>query len=140
MEFNSEERKKLDEATSLITLKYDLLIDKEKLRMLRDQLLAEERQKLEERLQQLRGLVLIEGDWTVEANQDAYIFRQPFMENVTNPPVCDVKLLRNLVSLQDRDVIEGLSTKRMRISIFGNVLAGKTQESQTVFLTPIALF
>lgn len=140
VEFKSEDLKKLDEATEIFTVKYDLSVDKNKLTMLRDRILSEELYRLEQRLQQIRGLIMIEGDWSVEANQELYIFKRPFMDNVTNPPICEVKLPKNSISSQERSTIEGANTKRIRLTVFGNVLTGMTHDSKTVFLTPIAVF
>lgn len=140
VESKSDDIKKLDEATQLLTLKYDVLLDKEKLRMLRDRLLTEERYRLEQLLEGLHGLTIIEGDWIVETRPDAYVLKRPFIENVTAPPLCEVKILKGAITTQDRSIIEGLATKRMRLTIFGNVLAGMSNDSKTVFLTPIAIF
>lgn len=136
----SEEIKELDQATQMLATKYNLVVDQNQLRPLRDRLLGQEMQRLVTELHDIRGLVMIEGDWAVEIQPDAYLFTRPFVENVTEPPMCETKIKKNELSSQYRDIIEGLKGSRMRLSVFGNVITGLSNGSRTVRLNPIAVF
>ena len=136
----SDDLKKLDEATDLLATKYQVVVDKSKLRVLRDRLLAADLAFLEKQLASLHGLVLVEGDWSLESRSDAYILRRPFVSNVTNPAVCEVKMRKSAVTAESRDTIESLAGKPVRLSVFGNVLVGASPSSRTVVVTPFAVF
>jgi hypothetical protein len=140
IELRSEELRKVDDATRLLTERYGFVIDKQKLKILRSRLLAGELRRLEEDLHGLRGLVLVEGDWSVELRADTYWFRRPFVENVTNAPVCEVKVRRDSLSPRSRDRIDGLAGRPMTLAVFGDVLAGGSGLSRTMLVTPIAVF
>jgi hypothetical protein len=136
----SADLKALDDATQLLSHKYDLIVDKRKLTALRDRLLSNEKESLDTQLRTLHGLVLVQGDWLVESRQDAFVLRRPFMEDVTNAPVCEVTLKRDGVAERNREILERMGRNRMRLSVFGNVLVGTSSQSNTVLLSPIAVF
>ncbi len=136
----SADLKALDDATQLLSHKYDLIVDKRKLTALRDRLLSNEKESLDNQLRTLHGLVLVQGDWLVESRQDAFVLRRPFMEDVTNAPVCEVTLKRDGVAERNREILERMGRNRMRLSVFGNVLVGTSSQSNTVLLSPIAVF
>jgi hypothetical protein len=140
LRIESEDIRSLDEATQLLTGKFNLQIDQKQLRLLRDRLLSQEMQRLLTELHQLRGMILVEGDWSIDIQPESYVFRRPFVENVTNPPLCEIKLRKNDISTQYKDIIEGLKGSPMRLSILGNVITGISGDSRIVLLNPIAVF
>jgi hypothetical protein len=140
IEFGSDELKNLDQATGLLTSKYGIVVNQEKLKVLRGRLLAAVLANLDERLRSLRGLVLVEGDWTVEIHPDAYLLKRAFLANVSHPALCEVKLRRESISANQQDIIQNLSGKEMRLAVFGNVLAGISDNSRAVLLNPVAVF
>jgi len=139
LEPRSEELKNLDQATLLLT-GYGVVINGKKLRSLRDSLLSEEIASLYKRLESVKGIVLVEGDWVVQSVADGYKLRSPFVENVTNPVMCEVKLHREMVPTRTRDILDSLNGKPIRLSILGNVVVGLSESSRSVQLTPIAAY
>jgi hypothetical protein len=140
LQTTSEDIKKLDAAVILLSTQYGLVVDTGQLTKVRDQLLSQEILKLKIELKQLRGLVLIQGDWSVEAQQDAYIFKRAFVENVSDPLVCELKVKKTDISPENRVVIEDLKGKKIRASVFGNVIVGISEETRTVTVNPMAVF
>src|SRR5579863_1574767 len=80
--WKSEDMQKLEDATAMLS-KYGVIADPKKLQAVRDRLLYEEVQRLDNELSVLHGLVLVDADWTVEATQDAYRFRAPVVEQIS---------------------------------------------------------
>jgi len=140
LEPRSDELKNLDQATHLLTSRYGIVINDKKLRSLRDSLLSEEIASLEKRLASLKGIVLVEGDWVVQSLGDGYRLRSPFVENVTHPAICEVKLHRDEVPTRTRDILDSLSGKPIRLSMLGNVVVGLSESSRSIQLTPIAAY
>jgi hypothetical protein len=140
LQTTSDDIKKLDDAVSLLGTQYGLVVDKSQLTKVRDQLLSQEILKLKTELKQLRGLVLIEGDWSVETQQDSYVFMRAFIENVTEPLNCELKLKKTDISPENREIIEDLKDKRIRASVFGNVIVGISDQTKTVTVNPMAVF
>jgi len=140
LEPRSDELKNLDQATHLLTSRYGIVINDRKLRSLRDSLLSEEIATLEKRLASLKGIILVEGDWVVQSVGDGYRLRSPFVENVTNPAICEVKLHRDEVPTRARDVLDSMNGKPIRMSMLGNVVVGLSESSRTVQVTPIAAY
>lgn len=140
LESKSTEIQKLDGATALLKSEYNLIVDPKQVTQVRDKLLAEEILRLVNELKELHGLALIEGDWSVETQPDAYILKRPFVENVTDSPVCETKVPKSDISAQNREIIEGLKGERMRLSVFGNVITGMAGSSRTVRVNPMAVF
>jgi hypothetical protein len=140
LEPRSDELKNLDQATHLLTSRYGIVINDKRLRSLRDSLLGEEIASLEKRLASLKGIVLVEGDWVVQTISDGYRLRSPFVENVTNPAICEVKLHRDTVPTRTRDILDSMNGKPIRVSILGNVVVGLSESSRSVQLTPIAAY
>jgi hypothetical protein len=136
----SEELGRLDEATQLLSQRYGIGTDTEKLKIARDRLLAEELRFVENQLRDLRGLTLVEGEWSVESQPDAFILRHSFVENVSTSPVCEIKLPKKGVNTQYKDVLETTGNKTFRLTAFGNVLIGLTENSRTISLNPTAIF
>ena len=136
----SDELKNLNQATHLLTSRYGIVIKDEKLRSLRASLLGEEIASLEKTLASLKGIVLVEGDWVVQSIADGYRLRSPFVENVTNPAVCEVKLHRDSVPMRTRDILDTLNGKPIRLSMLGSVVVGLSESSRSVQLTPIAAY
>ena len=87
----------------MLGTQYGLVVDNGQLTKVRDQLLSQEILKLKTELKQLRGLVLIQGDWSVETQQDTYVFRRAFIENVTEPLNCELKLKKADISSENRE-------------------------------------
>jgi len=137
---NSPDLKVLDDATQLLTQKYDLVIDRRKLTLLRDRFLVNEKANLEDQLRVLHGLVIVQGDWLVESKPNTFLLREPFMEDVINPPLCEVTLKKDMVPDRSREILEKIGQNRMRLAVFGNVLVGTSPHSNTVLLSPIAVF
>lgn len=104
LETQSDERRNLDQAINLLTSKYGVVLNNEKLRELRDRLFAQELANLEKRLTDLKGLVLIEGDWFVEVTPESYKLKRRFVENVTNPAICEVKLHKSSIPSRGQDI------------------------------------
>jgi hypothetical protein len=140
LEPRSDDLKNLDQATHLLTSRYGIVINDKKLRSLRDSLLSEEIAFLEKRLASLKGIVLVEGDWVVQSVGDGYKLRSPFVENVTNPAMCEVKLHRDGVPTRTRDILDSLNGKPIRLSMLGNVVVGLSESSRSIQLTPIAAY
>jgi len=140
LEPRSDELKNLDQATHLLTSRYGIVINDRKLRSLRDSLLSEEIASLEKRLASLKGIILVEGDWVVQSVGDGYRLRSPFVENVTNPAICEVKLHRDEVPTRTRDILDSLNGKPIRLSLLGNVVVGLSESSRSMQLTPIAAY
>lgn len=140
VELRSDDLKKLDDASQLLSRKYQLVLDTEKLRALRDRLLTQEMISLENDLKQLHGLVYVEGDWTVSNQGDFFELDRPFIPDVTNPPICQAKLRKSQLSAQNRDLMDDTVGKTLRMVIFGNVLTGITDKSRVVLVNPIAVF
>lgn len=138
-EWKTQDLRNLEEASSLFA-KYELLPDPLRLKALRDRLLADQLRSLSDELTILRGLVLVEGDWSLSDSGDRYSFRKPFIENVSDPPFCEIHIRKALVSTKNQDLIGNLSGSTMRLSVFGNVSAGLSQKSRTIQLNPIAVF
>ncbi len=135
LEPRSDELKNLDQATHLLTSRYGIVINDKKLRSLRDSLLSEEIASLEKRLASLKGIVLVEGDWVVQSLGDGYRLRSPFVENVTNPAICEVKLHKDAVPSRTRDILDSLNGKPVRMSMLGNVVVGLSESSRSIQLT-----
>lgn len=140
LESQSDELKNIDQATQLLASKYGIVVNQEKLREARDRVFADQLAILNKRLTNLRGLVLVEGDWSVQVETDSYRLKRAFAENVTNPAFCEVKLRKDSVSPRGRDILESFGGKPLRLSVFGNVLVGISESSRSVQLTPIALY
>ena len=140
LEPRSDDLKNLDQATHLLTSRYGIVINDKKLRSLRDGLLSEEIASLYKRLGSLKGIILVEGDWVVQSVGDGYRLRSPFVENVTNPAVCEIKLHRDEVPTRTRDILDSLNGKPIRLSLLGNVVVGLSESSRTIQLTPIAAY
>jgi hypothetical protein len=128
------------DAVQISLTKYGIVVNTEKLRSLRDKLFAEELANLEKRLQALRGLALIEGDWSVEIGGDSYRLRRPFAENVSRPATCEVRLRKSSIVARQKDILESLGGKPIRLSILGNVAVGISDASRSVQLIPIAIY
>jgi hypothetical protein len=140
LQTTSEDIKKLDDAVTLLGTQYGLVVDNGQLTKVRDQLLSQEILKLKTELKQLRGLVLIQGDWSVETQQDTYLFKRAFIENVTEPMNCELKLKKSDISPENREIIEDLKDKKIRASVFGNVIVGISDQTRTVTVNPMAVF
>lgn len=140
LQTTSEDIKKLDDAVSLLGTQYGLAVDNSQLTKVRDQLLSQEIFKLKTELRQLRGLVLIQGDWSVETQQDTYLFKRAFIENVTEPLNCELKVKKTDISPENREIIEDLKDKKIRASVFGNVIVGISDATRTLTVNPIAVF
>ena len=140
LQASSIEISNLNNAVRLLGTQYGLVINNDQLTRVRDQLLSQEILKLKAELKQLRGLVLVEGDWSVETQQDAYIFRRSFIENVSESLNCELKLKKSDISPENRAIIEDLKTKKIRASVFGNVIVGISDETRTVTVNPMAVF
>jgi hypothetical protein len=140
LEPRSDDLKNLDQATHLLTSRYGIVINDKKLRSLRDSLLSEEIGSLEKKLGSLKGMILVEGDWVVQTVSDGYRLRSPFVENVTNPAICEVKLHRDEVPTRTRDILDSLNGKPIRMSMLGNVVVGLSESSRTIQVTPIAAY
>jgi hypothetical protein len=140
LERKSEGIKKLDDAIEVLRSEYHLSVDAKQLTVVRDQLLAEEIQRLVNELKQLHGLVLVEGDWSVESQPDSYILKRAFVENVTDSPTCETRIEKSAVSSQNKEIIESLKGERMRLSVFGSVITGMSTNSKSVRINPIAIF
>jgi hypothetical protein len=140
LEPRSDELKNLDQATHLLTSRYGIVINDKKLRSLRDSLLSEEIASLEKRLASLKGIILVEGDWIVQGVGDGYRLRSAFVENVTNPATCEVKLHRDAVPARTRDILDSMNGKSVRLSMLGNVVVGLSESSRSIQLSPIAAY
>ncbi|HEV7398444.1 MAG TPA: hypothetical protein VGN86_18170 [Pyrinomonadaceae bacterium] len=136
----TEELIKLNEATELLSKKYELGLDAQKLKVVRDRLLSDELRVVKNQLRDLHGLALVEGDWSVEIQPTAYVFRHSFVSGITDSPVCEVKLKKTDIGAQYKEAIESSREKTLRFSIFGNVLVGLSEGSKTVSLSSIAVF
>jgi hypothetical protein len=137
--WNSEDLRKLEDATILLS-KYGVLADPKKLRDVRDRLLAEEMGRLEKELQILHGLVLAEGDWTVEATPEGYRLRTAVVDQISNPLYFSVFLRKQDISQKNQDTVQTLEGRPLRLSTFGNVAAGVSEKVRDVHITPIAVF
>lgn len=136
----SEEIKKLDESIEFLKSNYNLTVDSKQLTNVRDRLLRNEILRLIEELKALHGLILVEGDWLIDIQADAYLLRRPFFDNVTDPPVCEARIRKTDISPQNNDILESLKGQRMRLSLFGNVITGMSGDSKTVKVNSFALF
>lgn len=140
IEPKSEELNKLDDAINLLSQKYDLSTEPQKLHAVRDRLLEGELRVVENQLRDLRGLTFVEGEWSVEIQPNDYFFRRAFVEKVSSSPTCEVRLNKTAINPKHKDVIENAKDKTLRLSVFGTVLVGLSQSSKTVSLNPIAVF
>ena len=137
--WKSADLQKLEDATALLS-KYGVVADAKKLRSVRDRLLSEEVQRLDDELSVLHGLVLVEADWTVETTSDSYIFRAPVVEHISKPLYFETRIRNAGLTAKTRDVIETLKTRPIRLSVFGNVISGASPDDRSVHIAPIAAF
>jgi hypothetical protein len=137
--WKSEDLQKLEDATALLS-KYGVVADPRKLQSVRDQLLYEEVQRLDDELSVLHGLVLVEGDWTVEATQDSYGFRAPVVEQISKPLYFETRIRTTELTSKTQDIIGSLKARPIRLTVFGNVIAGASPGDRSVHIAPIAVF
>ena len=137
--WNSEDLRELEDATTLLS-KYGVLADEKRLRDVRDRLLAAEMGRLERELQILHGLVLAEGDWTVDTTSEGYRLRTAVVDQVSYPLYFSVSLRKQDITQKSQDAVRTLEGRRMRLSVFGNVAAGVSAKVRDVHITPIAVF
>jgi len=130
----------LDKAVDLIQNKNGIQIDKAKLREVRDRLLSQEMAKFLLDLQSLRGLTLVEGDWTFEKINSSYLFRRSLVDDVTDPPICEIKLEEGSLPPQYREILAEPNSSPIRLSVFGSVITGVSQKSRKLRLGPIAVY
>jgi hypothetical protein len=140
IEPNSEELKKLTEAKQLLSQKYGVDISENFNRRLMDQLLSEELGLIEKRLSNSRGLIFVEGEWTVALQGSMFILRRPFLNNTSRSPLCEVSISSTSISEQHKLVISSARNKPIRLSVFGNNLLGMQGNAKTVVVTPIAVY
>jgi hypothetical protein len=134
-----DELKKLDDATALLS-GYGVIADEKNLRGVRDRLFAEELNRLETELSTIHGLVLVDGDWTVEKGTDGYTFRAPVIEHISSPLSFEFHLSDSEIQAKTKEIIEKFRSRRIRLSAFGNVIAGASSNDQNVHIMPIAVY
>jgi len=137
--WKSDELQKLEDATALLS-KYGVVADSKKLQSVRDRLLAEEVRRLGDELSVLHGLVLVEGDWVVDRLQDSYRFRAPVVEQISNPLYFEARVRSAELSSKTEDIIGNVNSRPIRLSVFGNVVAGASPQDRSVHIAPIAIF
>ena len=128
----------LDQAELTLQRK-GIAVDKKQLAAARERLLAEQLRKLEDELKNLQGLVLIEGEWSVQARGDRYVFTKPFVENVTHSSVAEFTVKKSDLAPGYEAIIDGNRGKSIHLRLFGNVLVG-TSEAGTILIEPEGLF
>jgi len=136
---DSSDVKSLDDATNVLQ-SHAISIDRSALRRVRDRIMGEELTRLRADLRSTRGLFLIEGDWRVTTTNEAYVLTRPFVSDVTDSPVCEVKFPKVTLKPQTREVLDSLRTEPLRLAIFGNVLVGISDSSSAVRLDPVAAY
>jgi hypothetical protein len=136
----SPEVDELDQAINVLNTKYNISVDSKQVLSVRDRLLSQQMERLGNQLRDLKGLALVDGNWIVEKQADAFIFRRAFIENVTEPPICEIRIRKSELSESNRETIERLDGQPISLRIFGNALAGMTEASKVVHLNPIAIF
>jgi hypothetical protein len=137
--WKSEDLQKLEDATAMLS-KYGVIADPKKLRAVRDRLLYEEVQRLDDELSVLHGLVLVDADWTVEVTPDSYTFRAPVVEQISKPLFFETRIRNAELTPKTQDIIGSLRTRPIRLTVFGNVIAGASPEDRSVHIAPIAVF
>lgn len=134
---------KVDEAVQTLE-NYGLSVEQEKLARLRNRLLSKEIQKMESSLRNLQGQVLIIGDWLIEAQNDFYIFRQPFIERASDSPFCEFKLSKSAIVPESKsiilDAVNSSASREIKLGIFGSVTSRTTGQPSKVSLDPIAVY
>ena len=138
-QWKSDELQKLEDATSLLS-RYGVLADPAKLRAVRDRILSEEVQRLDNELSTLHGLVLVEGDWLITRTPTGYRLTAPVVEQISNPPSFEFRLNDGDLQSKTKDVIESQKARPIRLTAFGNVIAGATGLDHNVQFVPIAVF
>jgi hypothetical protein len=134
-----EELKKLDDATSLLS-RYGVVSNETKLRSVRDRLFSEELNRLENELSTLHGLVLVDGDWTVARTNGGYVFRAPVIEHISSPLSFEFRLNDNDMQPKTKEIIETFKSRPIRLTAFGNVIAGASASDQNVRIVPVAVY
>lgn len=136
----SESLAELDKATRMLEQKHNLKIDTSLLQAERVKLMGQELKLTEEQLRDLHGLTLVEGYWTFREEGGNLIIERDFVDNVPNSPKCQVKISASEVSPKDLDIMRNLPKKVMRLSVFGNALAGLTDSSRVILVKPVAIY
>src|ERR1035437_1708135 len=137
--WSSEELQKLEDATGLLS-RYGVIADRNRLRGVRDRLQSEEMSRLATELRTLHGLILAEGDWTVDATPEGLGLRTPMGEPVSNPLFFSVLLRKQDISPRSLDAVQVLKGRPLRLSVFGNVAAGVSDRVREVNISPVAIF
>jgi hypothetical protein len=136
---NPVEFSKLDVASATLRGQ-GIQVDERLLAAAREKLLAEQLHELEEKLRNLQGLVLIEGEWSVQGRGDRYVFMKPIVENVTHSSLAQFTVKRSDLTQGYEAMIEGSKGRTLHLRLFGNVLIGTADVPGTILIQPEGLF
>jgi hypothetical protein len=117
-----------------------MTISNEEQKNVRSRLLSEEVKKMTKELEGLRDHILVEGDWSFEEQEQAYIFKRPFIDKVKKSPFCEVKVAKTDIHPQYKEVFHQPNNNPIRLAVFGKVISGVSSQSQIVRLLPIAIY
>ena len=139
IEESSPQVEELDNAIEIIRRKHSISVDAKQLMAVRDRLLSQRIDGLVKELTNLKGLALVDGRWKVEKQTDAFILRRPFIDNVTDPPVCEIKIRKSELSESNLETIDRSAGDLIQLRVFGNVPTGMGT-ARVVHLNPVAIF
>jgi hypothetical protein len=134
-----EEVNRLDQA-ALVLKGQGVKTDAKQLAAAREKILAEQLRKLEEKLRALQGLVLVEGEWSVQGRGDRYVFTKPFVENVTHSSMAEFSVKKSDIPAGYGAIIDGSKGRALRLRLFGNVLLGTADAPGIIVIEPEGLY
>jgi hypothetical protein len=137
----SEQLRTFEEAVSLLRGKYSVDLNDSEVRKIRDRLADEDLRALEQRLTDLRGHLVIDGEWTLQLDADVVTFEYEFEPGVTGSPTASFEIRRDQVSTE-LVALSAPTTRptRVRLTVFGSVVAPFSVQQRSVRVRPIAVF
>jgi hypothetical protein len=111
----------LDQA-ELTLQEQGIAVDRKQLAAARERILAAQLSNLEGKLRDLQGLVLVEGEWSVQSRGDRYVFSKPFVEVVTHSSLAEFTVKKSDLAPGYEAIIDGNRGKTITCVCSGTFL------------------